>query len=92
MTRKLAYLIIPFLSRNITAVIGLLWVSVLVIKELRDFIRGIRAYFLAPLLGVGRIDFKKYGPWAGIRITCKLWDMNRWPVSFCVGNDCVGND
>ena len=55
---------LPF--RNVAAVIGVLVVCRLVVRQLCGALSGVRAFFLAPLgLGCSSINLKKYGPWAG---------------------------
>jgi hypothetical protein len=51
--------------RNALAVLGVLWVAVVVVREARQLISFLQAYFLSPVLGVGRTNLAKYGSWAG---------------------------
>ena len=52
------------LCRNSTAVVGIVLVLRLLLKQLWQLLGGFCAFFLAPW-GISRINLKKYGPWAG---------------------------
>ena len=56
--------------RNLLAVLGVLWVAVLVIRGVGQFVSFLQAYVLSPVFGVGRADLTGYGSWAG---ECNLW-------------------
>ena len=52
------------LCRNIAAVVGIVLVLRLLLKQVWQLLGGFCAFFLAPW-GISRINLKKYGPWAG---------------------------
>ena len=51
---------------NVLAVVGVLFLLKITVNLLWHLGGGFRAYFLAPCLGVGRIDLKKFGPWGAV--------------------------
>ena len=63
------------------AVVALLWLGVTFLRAVLGFVGFLRAYFFAPLLGLGRLDLTKYGSWAGETLPCsvvKAGDIKLW--------------
>ena len=58
--------------RNVAAVIGILYITCLLIHLLCDILSFFRAYILAPM-GIGRTNLLKYGSWAGMCIVIILY-------------------
>ena len=54
------------LCRNVAAVVGMAWLSAKLLKGAGQLISCLRAYFLSPWLGLGKLNLAKYGAWAGM--------------------------
>ena len=54
--------------RNAAAILGALFVGRLILRELCGFLSGFRAFFLAPM-GIGCLNLRRYGNWAGKRLS-----------------------
>lgn len=69
------HMLVPLLyfSRNAAAVLGILFVGRLLLRDLCDILSGFRAFFLAPL-GLGRTNLLKHGSWAGTYYVCTCID------------------
>ena len=50
--------------RDVASVVGVLWLSLLTLRVLKTLAGDFCAFFLA-LLGISRMNLKKYGSWAG---------------------------
>ena len=54
----------PIFSRNVAAVVGILWLSWMALRILKFFAVEFHAFVLAPW-GIFRTNLSKYGEWAG---------------------------